>query len=181
MHQAPGPKDDFAEWEFDLVRREARAFATDHQLRWSDVADLEQVGSEALLRQRQRYDPTRGATRRTYLKRVVRNAFKDVQKAERTESRQGEREAISLDAKLDGGQTLGDLLAGDLTAIDTYPTRAAIERALVRLTLRQREQVRLRILGYRPKEIAAELTVHRDTVHADMRRIRTIFREEVRG
>jgi len=96
VHQAPGSQDDFEEWELRLIRREAEAFAGARRLRWSDVDDLENVAQLTWWHQRSNYNPERGASKRTYLKRVVRNAMSDLAKAELTQGRSAEREARLL-------------------------------------------------------------------------------------
>ena len=83
---------------------------------------------------------------------VIRNKLTDLIREKAADKRAGEREALSLDAALDGsddGLTLADLLAEESAqqdeagAVDRHHARIDIGRALARLTPVQRQLCRM--------------------------------------
>lgn len=177
MRRAPEPQDQFEQWELDAIQSEARVFCGQHQFRWSDADDLAGVGAIAWLGQRRRHDPSR-ASRLTYLKRVVRHAFIDHLRAEGTKSRAPARGALSLELHTEDGFAFGESFTDGGAWENSHETQEAIRRAMQRLSRRQRLQLSGILGGYAMKDLARGLGVHRDTLNADMQRIRAIFREE---
>ncbi len=88
-----------------------------------------------------------------YMAQVIRNKLTDLIREREADKRAGEKEALSLDAALDGsddGLTMADLLAEEESAqqdeagaVDRYHARIDIGRALARLTPVQRQLCRM--------------------------------------
>ena len=88
-----------------------------------------------------------------YMAQVIRNKLTDLIREREADKRAGEKEALSLDAALDGsddGLTLADLLAEEESAqqdeagaVDRHHARIDIGRALARLTPVQRQLCRM--------------------------------------
>jgi len=181
VHFPRTPRDGFEQWELDLIGREVAAFEREGELLWSDTDDLLAEAQAAWWRQRESYDPRRGANPETFLKRVVRHALADVLKAERAGSRRGGREALSLDAPLDesgdeGALTIEDVIgSGEDWAEADF--RQDLEAILGRLTPRQRAVIRGLRDGEEKAALARRLGVHRDTLYQDLAQIRAVFRD----
>ena len=164
-------------WEFELIRREAEVFASRVQLNWMDGKDLAQEGWIAWLRQRPRYDQAQGASKETYLKRVVRHRFLDIEKAERAQARRASYQAVSLNATAEDMVPLEELLADHgIPTESSLARRLDLETALSMLNGRQRVLLEGLSNGYRIQDIARRLGVHRDTLYEDRKRIQQIFR-----
>jgi RNA polymerase sigma factor (sigma-70 family) len=175
VQHAPGSGDHFEDWEIELIRREAEDFWRNGYLRWSDADDLETAGQTAWWHQRARWDSAQSGASH-YLRRVVRNAFKDVAKAEGAGSRQGAREAASLDEPTeDSDAPLGDFLSGpdEIAAAEFW---LDVRPIWDRLTPRQRTVVLARRAGYQTKALAGSLGLSRDTLYEDLQRIQSAFR-----
>jgi RNA polymerase sigma factor (sigma-70 family) len=141
------------------------------------VDDLFCAGQIAWWLQRPNYDAKRGASRETYLKRVVRHAFADVFKAERALARQADFQSESFFAPLTP--------ESELTPEDISPTpdefahlafEMDVRELMERLTPRQRYVVQGRQDGDSMAALARQLGVHRDTLYQDLQQIQRVFR-----
>ena len=179
MHHASGSTGGLEAWESDLIHHEVRSFINGHTFRWSDADDLFQDCAEAWLKVGLRYDDTRGASRKTFMKEVVRNKLRDQWRAERTESRSALREAFSLDAPMvdeDGETTAGDRVkCSEEDIADRAVTNADIIRLAAGLSPREREVLKGFLNGIAVPTLATRLGVHRDTIYADRVRIQKAF------
>jgi RNA polymerase sigma-70 factor (ECF subfamily) len=123
---------------------------------------------------------------------VIRNKLTDLIREREADKRAGEKEALSLDAALDGsddGLTLADLLAEEESAqqdeagaVDRHHARIDIDRALARLTPVQRQLCRmLGEEGLTVKEAAERLRIPRGTLYEEIKRIRRVFADQGLG
>lgn len=107
------PSGDFDEWELRLVRLRVKDFL---ETRSGADLDADDLSQEALIHwwlQRDRYSPARGASRQTFLRRVVDAKLLDVQRERMAKKRGGGDRALSLDMAIapDSDTTLGDTVA----------------------------------------------------------------------
>ncbi len=127
-----------------------------------------------------------------YMAQVIRNKLTDLIREREADKRAGEKEALSLDAALDGsddGLTMADLLAEEESAqqdeagaVDRYHARIDIDRALARLTPVQRQLCRmLGEEGLTVKEAAERLRIPRGTLYEEIKRIRRVFADQGLG
>ena len=127
-----------------------------------------------------------------YMAQVLRNKLTDLIREREADKRAGEKEALSLDAALDGsddGLTLADLLAEEESAqqdeagaVDRHHARIDIGRALARLTPVQRQLCRmLGEEGLTVKEAAERLRIPRGTLYEEIKRIRRVFADQGLG
>ena len=121
-----------------------------------------------------KYDPARGASESTFLKRVARSALKDLVKQEEAQGRWAGKGALSLDA----GTPLALAAPIDVDDIGALESRLDISKARSQMTPRQRAIVDGVLAGYRPDEIARQLGVSRDTVHQDRVKLRSVLAVE---
>jgi DNA-directed RNA polymerase specialized sigma24 family protein len=175
----------FSEWELVIARSAVRA----HLCRCPCLRryDFEFLLSGCLAHWYARhgtYRRGRGASRRTYMSRVLSHHLADLARRELAEKRRADLLAVSLDAPLDPddpGLTLLDTLdsAGLPGAHSSDPGLLLdLLCALERLTPLQRELCLL-LAGSVPKsDIASFLGRSRDTVYEEIRRIRAIFRND---
>lgn len=172
--------DQFEEWELDLTSRLVGDFAAQQKLpRHLDEHDLYQECLVHWWRQRGRYLAERGASRGTYLRRVVESRLQDLARRWRAAKRGSGQAPVSLDAAVSPGEsegvTLGETLA-DPTSQD--PTLALDIRDVIgRLSLRQRRIISAKTQGLRNTEISRLLDVSRTTVQEELSAIRGIFRD----
>lgn len=182
MHDAPRPTDDLDSRDAELIRQEVATFLRHRSLRWSDKNDLFQECAIRWIAAREKFTAARGASRLTYLRRVVHNVLMDILKWELAEARRAHRKAASLDQVVDEDEddgTLLDLIAGPTADPEaTAELGVSLKRAWARLSPRQRRVVNGLAAGYRKPELAREIGVHRDTLYAELRRIRRVFRDE---
>lgn len=180
MHRAPTPSGDLETWELDSVQREVAAFLRTHRFRWSDAGDLVQECLITWLERRPTFDAGRSSPM-TYLKVVVRSRLKDLLRAELAAGQRAHREAASLDrpssADDDDSPPLRVPDPG-LNPADEAVANLSIERAGARLSSRQRAVLQGLRDDYRVTRLADVLGVHRDTLYADLHRIREAFRRE---
>jgi DNA-directed RNA polymerase specialized sigma24 family protein len=184
VHYAPRDQPDqrsgFEPWELELVRSQVFDFISAHTLpRDVEIADLDQECLQHWWSQRDRYDEHRGASRKTFLRKVVRAKLLDLARGWKAEKRGAGLQPLSLDAPMPGnepdGPTIGDLLADQRTSDSTLALD--IQRLTDRLSARQRWIIGGTRLGVTKIEISRWLGISRDTLHEELRRIREVFRD----
>jgi RNA polymerase sigma factor (sigma-70 family) len=177
----------FEFWEIETAKAVVRSHVVAHG-RFTDF-DEEDLVQECLLhwwQQRDRYEEGRGASRRTFMNRVLTNKLRDIHRLERAEKRSSFRTALSLDATVGSEEaaSLGDLLADPDPAAQPYDRaetserRERILRASRRLTPRQRQLADGLAAGRSISELSREHRVSRDTLYGDRKRIQAIYRAE---
>lgn len=186
MHYAPdssGPQSgELADWEIALVELLVFDFLSSRTaLPGFEVDDLMQ---ECLLHwwsQRQRYKETRGASKKTFMRRVVKAKLIDIERVLKAGKRGGGQHPLSLDAPLsqEGGddQTLGDLVPAGETG-DEVMSSVMREHLLSRLAPGQRRLALGLEAGMSMSEISKRLDVPRTTLYDELERIRRVFRDE---
>jgi len=190
-NSAPTPppsdsNDDFALWELATAKFEVASFVRLHgRFRRHDTDDLVQECLTHWWQQRDRYDERRGANRKTFLKRVVRNRLKDLKREERAEKRGAGKPDRSLDEALpsdDGeGSTLADFLRDQSPDIDPEARalqselRTGIHRATPQLTPQQQALVDGLSSGQTISELARSMDIRRSTLYDELKRIKAAF------
>lgn len=174
----------FRAWELSVARNVVRA----HLSQWPCLRrhDFEFLLTGCLAHwhaRRRTYRKSKGASRRTYMSRVLAHHLTDLVRRELAEKRRADLLAISLDAPLDPDDP-------DLTLLDTIPADLPgapssdpgllldLRHALERLTPLQRELCLLLAESVPKSDIAAHLGRSRDTIYEEIRRIHAIFRND---
>jgi RNA polymerase sigma factor (sigma-70 family) len=182
----PDSNDDFEPWELATIKAEVAAFlSTNGRLRWHDSDDLDQECRVHWMQKRQRFDASRGANIKTFLKRVVRNRLKDIRDEELAQKRGSGRQDRSLDELLpsdDGGDsTLADFLSDDNPDADPLERalRSELGFEILRITYElkplQQDLINGLLDGQKISDISAALEVPRSTLYDELKRIRAEF------
>ena len=176
----PDQRRGFEPWELDLTRRLVEAFLAEQRPpRHVEFDDLYQEYLAQWWSQRDRYDEARDASRKTFLRSVVQARLRDLTRGWRAAKRGSGHLPLSLDAPISrnepDGPTIGDLLADQRTSDSTVALD--IQRLTDRLSARQRWIIGGTRLGFTKTEISRWLSISRDTLHEDLRRIREVFRD----
>lgn len=180
-------------WEIAVTKKLIREFSRrSRSLSPEDFDDLMQdcLAHWIVVRRRLAADPD--APPVAYMAQVLRNRLTDLARERTAEKRAGERDALSLDAPLDGsadGVTLAEMLADHGTGqpdeggvADAHHASIDVGRALVRLTPAQRQLCRLLgEEGLSVKEAAERLRIPRGTLYEELKRIRRVFTDQGLG
>jgi len=134
------------------------------------------------------YDPTREASQKTFMGRIIRNKLTDLVRERESDKRKIAHLTVSLDEPLgedEDSPTLIDKI-DEQTISDASPNpfleihlRIDLSKALQKLTPQQKELCRL--LGEKEltvKEASERLKTPRSTIYDELKRIRMIFRKE---
>ncbi len=170
----------FESWEVGVAKGIVREFCGDGKPFPRDEFDdlLQEVLTHWFFR-KGTYDSTHAASPRTYMSRLVRRKLIDLLEARETDKRKTLNRALSMDAPVsedNDAPTLGELIeAPEALSPKSMELRLDISLALRKLSPRQRTILQLKARGVENTEISGELGVHRDTIQADIRRIRKLF------
>ena len=137
--------------------------------------------------QRRRYSAERGASRATFMRRVLKAKLLDIERGERAAKRGGRTQFLSLDGApgpQEDGPTLAELLPDDdpdwspEQAAERLALRSHLERVLPLLSRRQRQLVDALDSGSSMSEIGRLLQIPRATLYDELQRIKRVFRDE---
>ena len=181
-NQADSPND-FEPWELDLIRSLVLDFlSTRSESLGFEHDDLVQECSVHWWRRRDEFDTERGASRSTFLRRVVRSKLMDIERAWKAKKRGEGQRPLSLDAPTSPDDFEGPTLAEVLRARGELGSDVAAaldrQRLTAYLSLRQREIIAGVTAGLTKGELSRRLGVSRDTLWEEMGRIRQVFRDE---
>lgn len=186
MRYAPqnptGAHGDFEPWELDLIRSVVLDFlSTRSQSPDFEFDDLVQECTVHWWRRRSEYDESRGASKSTFLRSVVRARLLDIERAWKAAKRGRGRRPLSLDASIsddDERQMLRETLRAPGDFESPVGTATDLQRLTARLSERQRKVIAGAAAGLTRTELSQRLRVSRDTLHEELRRIQQVFREE---
>ncbi len=169
---------DLAPEEIELAGAIVASFVSTRPWLREERDDLAQECLEHWLRQRGRYEPTRGASRATFMRRVLDRRLLDIEEKRTAEKRGGGAAAQSLDEQ-DATQAsvLDSLGSADDTEADALAA-VALEDIRARLTPDQLALADALISGWSMSDIARTAKQARSTLYLDLRRIREVFRDE---
>ena len=179
----------FQSWEIAVAKRLVHEF----QKAWTCLGreDFDDLLQECLIhwyQARSEYNRSRGASRQTFMGRVVRNKLKDIVRECETDKRKVASLTVSLDdpvrngedertwlEKLDYGST--EIVPPD--PFDQVLLKADLSKAIRRLTPQQTKLCRLiGEDGLTVTEASECLKTPRSTIYDEIERIRAIFEKE---
>lgn len=178
----------FDGWEIAVAKRlVGKRWAQCEWLQQDDFDDLLRDCLDRWLSVKDRYDPGRKASRRTFMASVIRNKLNDLVRERKADVRRAIYEAESMDAPVGAGEdgsetTLHELIGSHAVPnaqkdpLTLVPLRIDLSRILSGLTQRQTKICLL--LGEGQLNIAAAsrcLKTPRTTLVDEIRRIRAIF------
>ena len=178
----------FQDWEIAIAKRLINEFR--HSMASLKNEDLEDLLQECLLQwyiSKEKYNPERGASIKTYMARVVRNKLIDLVRERESDKRKISHTAVSLDKPLSEGdsRTLRDELREDDSqdlsrdSLSNHEISIDLRKAFGRLNPKQRKLCYL--LGQKGitlKEASELLKTPRTTIYDEIKRIRAIFMKE---
>ena len=181
-NQADSPND-FEPWELDLIRSLVLDFlSTRSESPGFEADDLVQECSFHWWRQRAEFETERGASRSTFLRRVVRAKLLDIERAWKAKKRGEGQRPLSLDTPISPDDSEAPTLAEVLPARGELGSDVAAVvdrlRLTARLSARQRRIIAGVTAGLAKGELSRHLGVSRDTLNEEMKRIRQVFRDE---
>jgi len=176
----------FEDWEvgvakkvIDEMRRSWRC------LELQDFDDLLQESLAHWHSVKDSYRPDAGASRQTYMSRVVRHKMGHIIEKSRTDRRKVALESVSLDQPLsdaDDAPSLLDILSADQNHATDLRIHAELKiditRTVQTLTPKQQELCRLLEEGKNVKEAADAMKSCRLTVYREIKRIKAVFEQE---
>lgn len=175
----------FEDWELALVRKVINDYRKERNyLKRESFDDLLQECLMRWLEVRERYDPARGASKKTYMAEVVSNVLGRLTEKARTDKRKVFYESISLDGPLNDEEdapTLKDKIA---KTDDTAPQviselKIELSKAYQKLTPQQQKLCKLLSEdGLSISEASRQLGKHRMIIYREIARIRELFEKE---
>jgi RNA polymerase sigma factor (sigma-70 family) len=190
VHSAPRPQQPdpsgLASWELEIAEYVVRDFLVRHQPPPKfEHEDLVQDVLIHWLARRDRYDRSRGASPKTFMRKVIKERLADIERRASAAKRGGHTVPLSIDTPIDDTErTLADIIIDDTVAADPQRVaelallKSAIRRALPLLTDRQRRIVHALAAEVSVAEISRTLGLPRSSLHDEINRVRKVFRDE---
>ena len=177
------PDDTFEPWELDLIRHVLMDFLA-IRLPPSDV-EHEDLYQECVLHwwsRRSRYEPGRGASRETFLRKVVKSKLFDIGRSWTSMKRGSGQRPISMDASMSDddpdGSTIGETHASQERFEADLAGLLDLRQITSRLSERQRDIISGVTADVTKTELSTRLDISRETVYRELKRIQQIFRDE---
>lgn len=177
-------------WELDVAAQVVYLFLASRPSFGSPTVSPEDLVQDCLLhwlRQRHRYRFNRGASLQTYMRRVLERFLLDLERKSKAQKRGSGTQPLSLDftaPEEDEDANLADLIADADSAVQPEERlldrerSQRIRRAVLRLSQRQQLLAAGLAEGKSISEMSQLFGVHRDTLYADLRRIKAIFQDD---
>lgn len=175
----------FESWEIAVAKKVINDYRREHKYLARDgLDDLLQECLMRWLEVRDRYDPARGASKKTYMAEVIRGVLRKLVEKARTDKRKAIYESVSLEEPLNDDEdepTLKDKLVKeeDIPPQAKSELKIDISRVLQKLT--PQEQKLCKLIGEEGlsiNEACKYFSKHRSVVYRDVLRIRKLFEEE---
>jgi RNA polymerase sigma-70 factor (ECF subfamily) len=175
----------FEDWELALVRKVINDYRKERKyLRRESFDDLLQECLMHWLEVRDRYDPTRGASKKTYMAEVVGSVLGRLTEKARADKRKAFYESVSLDGPLNDEKdapTLKDKIANSNSTTTQINSELKIELSIAYQKLTPQQQKLCRLLGedgLSISEASRQLGKHRMIIYREIARIRELFEKE---
>ena len=180
-------------WEITLAERMVYGFLAEHgPFRTLDAEDLIHECLSHWWLQRGKYSPERGASKKTFMRRVLQKKLIDIERHEQAQKRKAERQAESLSKPIGDPEDDDDLTLEDVVAsqepewapqemLDRSTLKERIDEVVPLLTDRQQGLVELLRSGANVTEASRILGIPRGTLYDEIKRIRELFRTRPRG
>ncbi len=131
---------------------------------------------------RDRYDEHRGASRKTFLRKVVRAKLLDLARGWKAEKRGSGLRPLSLDTPISPDDLEGPTLAEMLPAQEDMGSDVAAiadwNKLIALLSDRQRRIIEGVKAGMTKTDLSKQFRISRDTLYEELKRIRQVFRDE---
>jgi len=175
----------FESWELAIAKKVINDYRKNYKcLAREGFDDLLQECFISWLDARDKYDPTRGASKKTYMAEVVGNVLGQIVIKARRDKRRTIYESISLDEPLSDEED-APALKDKIAASDDVPPQVKsdlkieLSRVFQKLTPQQQKLYKLLTdEGLSINEACKHFGKHRSNVYRDVLRIRKLFEEE---
>jgi RNA polymerase sigma factor (sigma-70 family) len=179
----PDATSDFEPWELQLVRSLVFDFLAERALpRDVEFDDIAQECLQHWWSQRDRYDARHGASRMTFLRKVVRGRLHDLARGWRAEKRGSGQQPLSLDAPASRddptGPTIREALRDRRDLGSDVSAAVDWSRLNAKLSDRQKQIIDGVTAGMTKTDLSRQLQISRDTLHRELKRIRQTFQDE---
>lgn len=173
----------FESWEIAVAKK----LVNDYRKRWKclEREDFDDLLQECLTHwffSKDKYDPSGGAAKNTFMARIVKNKLRDIVKEYKRNKRKVLQNSISLNQPLSEDKddsSLLDILADESDFRVQSELKIALSETYSQLTPKQRELCAYLTEGYSSmKELGEKLGVDRVTVYREIKRIRRIFNDK---
>lgn len=172
----------FRSWEMAVAKR----VVGDYRKKWPCLRkyDSDFLLSGCLVHwhgRRRTYRKGKGASRTTYMSKLLKRHLMDIIKKELAEKRKTDRLSLSLDQLLNPADpeiTLLDEIACDLIDDRDNALALDLQGSFEKLTPFQRELCLLLSESVSKRDIASRLGRSRDTIYEEIKRIKEIFRKD---
>ena len=127
------------------------------------------------------FDASRGASKKTYMWRVVENKLLHIVEKLMSNKRRASAEAVSLDEHIsedEDSPTYADQLPADENYVNNLHLKIDVDEAVKKLPHKREKMCRLKKKGFTNKEIAEALRIPETTIRDEFKRIGVIFREK---
>lgn len=175
----------FESWEIAVAKKVINDYRKEQKC-------LEREGFDDLLQEclihwldvRDRYDPKRGASKKTYMAEVIGNMLRKLTEKARADKRKTIYESVSLDEPLnddEDSRTLKDKIAASNDAPPQINSELRTELSRVFQKLTPQQQKLCRLLGEEGlsiSEASMRLDKHRMIIYREIARIRELFEKE---
>lgn len=175
----------FESWEIAVAKKVIDDYRKKYKcLEREGFDDLLQECLISWLDVRDRYDPNRGASKKTYMAEVVGNVLGHLAEKARTDKRKAIYESISLEEPLNEDEdspTLKDKIPqhDDVLSQTRSELRIELSKAFQKLTPQQQELCKLLgEEGLTISEACRRLDKHRMIVYRELARIKELFEKE---
>jgi RNA polymerase sigma factor (sigma-70 family) len=171
--------DIFDDWEVALAKKMVAQFQTDYP--WLKGLDFDDLLQECLVHwhmARNRFQPGKGASRQTFMTRVLRHKLRSLLRKELAQARRTDHLAQSLDKLLGESRiTLGEVIDAQ-TGKSDIELRIDLEIAIAKLTPLQQQICHLLAQGYPVAEVARILNKPRSTLRGEIKKIGKVFSQK---
>ena len=182
MHNAPTPPADdageLAPWEIELANAIVSGFVATRPWLREERNDLVQDCLEQWLRRRADYDASRGASAKTFMRRVLERHLVDLERARTAEKRGSGDSPVSLYEEDDAQDRLHDLVANGEDTERAAVWAVAFDRARARLAPEERVILEALLQGHRMTDLPQVTGRARSTLYLELQRVRDAFRDE---
>ena len=175
----------FESWEIAVAKKVINDYRREHEyLAREGLDDLLQECLIRWLEVRDRYDPKRGASKKTYMAEVVRNMLSKLAEKATADKRKAIYESVSLDGSLSDDEDKPALIDKIAESKDIQPqtkSELKIELSRVFQKLTPQQQKLCTLLGEEGlsiSEASKRLDKHRMIIYREIARIRELFEKE---
>lgn len=175
-------QDLFEDWEIGVAKNVIHRFKKDWK--WLERIDDEDLLQECLTHwvfNKEKYDPTAGAKRNTFMARIISNRLRNIVREQSCDKRSVIHQSLSIDQPLceaDDSSPLSDLLQSKIDYQFRADLKLSVEQVFPQLTKTQQKLCQCLSEGEsNMSELSTRLGLGRASIYREIKRIRNIFED----